>query len=127
MYLDASALVKLVVTERETRALRAFLQEHFLRLTSRIATVEVSRAVARHPAAAKAPVAAAFSGVALIELSAEVVAAAADLLPPTLRTLDAIHVASAQSVEADLAAFVTYDSRQAEAGGAAGLRVESPT
>jgi predicted nucleic acid-binding protein len=116
------------VTERETRALRAFLRRHHLRLTSRIATVEVSRAVARHPAAAKAHVAAAFGGVALIELSAEVAGAAADLaLPATLRTLDAIHVASAQSVAAELAAFVTYDTRQAEAAGAAGLRVESPT
>jgi predicted nucleic acid-binding protein len=115
------------VTERETRALRAFLREHPLRLTSRIATVEVSRAVARHPAAAKAHVAAAFGGVAVIELSAEVAGAAADLALPTLRTLDAIHVASAQSVGAELAAFVTYDTRQAEAAGAAGLRVESPT
>jgi predicted nucleic acid-binding protein len=114
------------VTERETRALRAFLREHPLRLTSRIATVEVSRAVARHPAAAKAHVAAAFGGVAVIELSAEVAGAAADLALPTLRTLDAIHVASAQSVAAELAAFVTYDTRLAEAAGAAGLRVESP-
>jgi predicted nucleic acid-binding protein len=114
------------VTERETRALRAFLREHPLRLTSRIATVEVSRAVARHPAAAKAHVATAFGGVALIELSEEVAAAAADLALPTLRTLDAIHLASALSVGADVASFVTYDTRLAEAAGAAGLHVEWP-
>ena len=91
-----------------------------------MATVEVSRAVARHPAAARAHLPAAFDGVALIELSSEVAAAAADLAPPTLRTLDAIHVASAQSVGGELAAFLTYDARLAEAAGAAGLRVESP-
>lgn len=127
MYLDASALVKLVVTEGETRILRAFLQEHSLRLTSRIATVEVARAVARHPAAAGAQLRAVFGGVALIELSAEVVAAAAHLLPPTLRTVDAIHVASAQSVGAELASFVSYDTRLGQAARAAGLHVESPT
>jgi predicted nucleic acid-binding protein len=114
------------VTERETRALRAFLRAHPLRVASRIATVEISRVVARHPAAAKALVAAALGGVALIELSGEVAAAAAHLAPPTLRTLDAIHLASAQSVGAEMASFVTYDTRLAEAAGAAGLHVVSP-
>jgi len=114
------------VTERETRALRAFLRQRPLRLTSRVATVEVARAVARHPAAAKAHVAAAFGGVALIELSAEVAAAAAELAPPTLRTLDAIHLASAQLVGGELAAFLTYDLHLAAAAEAAGLHVESP-
>jgi hypothetical protein len=118
--------VKLIVNERETRALRAFLRGHPLRLTSRVATVEVSRTVARRRAAASAHVPAAFEGLALIELSAEVAAAAAALTPPGLRTLDAIHLASAQSAGAELAAFVTYDNRLAEAAGAVGLRVESP-
>lgn len=118
--------MKLIVTERETRALRTFLRKHPLRLTSRLATVEVSRAVARHPAAARAHLPAAFEGVALIELSSEVAAAAGALTPPTLRTLDAIHVASARSVGGELAVFVTYDTRLAEAAGSAGLHVESP-
>jgi predicted nucleic acid-binding protein len=118
--------VKLIVNERETRALRAFLRGHPLRLTSRVATVEVSRTVARHSEAAITQLPTAFKRVALIEMSAEVAAAAADLAPAALRTLDAIHLASAQSVGAELAAFVTYDARLAEAAGAVGLRVESP-
>ena len=106
--------------------MRAFLREHPLRLTSRIATVEVPRAVARHRAAARGHLSAAFKLVALIEVSPELAAAAAQLPPPSLRTLDAIHLASAQSLGGELAAFVTYDARLAKAASAAGLRVESP-
>ena len=91
-----------------------------------MATVEVSRAVARHPATAHPHLLAAFDGVALIELTAEVASVAAGNRPLTLRTLDAIHLASAQSVGSELAAFVTYDTRLAEAATAAGLHVESP-
>jgi predicted nucleic acid-binding protein len=118
--------VKLIVNERETRALRAFLRGHPLRLTNRVATVEVSRTVARHSEAAKTQLPTAFKRVALIELSAEIAAAAADLAPAALRTLDAIHVASARSVGDELGAFVTYDARQAGAAKAVGLHVESP-
>jgi predicted nucleic acid-binding protein len=107
--------------------LRAFLREHPLRLTSRIATVEVPRVVARHRAAATGHLSAAFKLVALIEVSPELAAAAARVPPPSLRTLDAIHLASAQSVREDLAAFVTYDTRLADAARAAGLHVESPS
>lgn len=118
--------MKLVLTERESRALRAFLRRHPIRLTSRLATVEVSRAVARRVAGTRAQPPAAFEGVALIELSAGVAAVAAELGPLALRALDAIHLASAQSVGDELAAFVTYDARQARAATAAGLHVESP-
>jgi predicted nucleic acid-binding protein len=46
--------------------------------------------------------------------------------PPALRTLDAIHVASAAAMESDLEALVTYDRRMVEAGRLAGLPVASP-
>ena len=118
--------MKLIVNERETRALRAFLQGHPLRITSRVTTVEVSRTVAGHSEAAKAQLHTAFKRVALIELSTETAAAAADVGPAALRTLDAIHVASARSVGGELGAFVTYDTRLAEAATTAGLHVESP-
>lgn len=114
------------MTEGETRALRKVLQKYPLRLSSRLATVEVSRAVARYPAGRRAQLPAAFEGVALIELTAEIAAAAADLAPAAMRTLDAIHVASARSVGDELGAFVTYDARQAGAAKAVGLHVESP-
>ena len=118
--------MKLIVTERETRALRAYLREHPVRLTSRVATVEVARAVARHRAPALGLLRTAFAGVGLIELNPEIAAAAGSLAPETLRTLDAIHVASALSLSGDLAAFVSYDARQTKAAAAAGLRVASP-
>jgi hypothetical protein len=106
--------------------LRTFLRDHPLRLTSRIATVEVPRVAARNRPGATGHLSAAFKLVALIEVTPELAAAAAQVSPPSLRTLDAIHVASAKSVGEDLAAFVTYDTRLADAARMAGLRVEAP-
>lgn len=64
--------------------------------------------------------------MALLAVDAPVLEAAAGLGPAELRTLDAIHVASALSLGGDLRAFVTYDERQASAARKAGLPVETP-
>ena len=125
-YLDASALVKLVLEERETAALRSFLAGHPQRFTNRVAVVEVARAVGRLPASRHAPVDEAFDGVAVIELHEEVARRAGGVELASLRSLDAIHLASALTLANELAVFVTYDTRQADAARAAGLTVESP-
>ena len=124
-YLDASALVKLVVTEHETMALRAFLRGHPRRFTSRVALVEVKRAI-RRVASPAAPAEGAFDGVTVLDLDAGIAALAGEIEPAGLRSLDAIHLASALAVADELDAFVTYDARQADAGRALGLPVESP-
>ena len=128
VYLDSSALVKLVVHEEETDALRAWLSSHPGTVSSALAVAEVRRAIgrvsARRSLADRARLV--LDGVALLAVDIAVLESAAGLKPPELRTLDAIHVASALSLGADLLAFVTYDERQASAARKAGLPVQSP-
>lgn len=127
IYLDASAIVKLVVTEPETAALRRFVAGDVLRLTSRVATVEVRRAIARGGRPGDADRAdAVLAGLQVIELGPEIADRAAALEPATIRSLDAIHLASALGLGPELDAFVAYDRRLADAARAAGLAVAAP-
>jgi predicted nucleic acid-binding protein len=126
-YLDASAIVKLVLAEPESGALRGLLSERPRRLSSRIAEVEVNRAIARVAQPGdEAQVRLVLSGLQFVELDADVARVAASLTPPALRSLDAIHLASALVVSPELDVFVTYDTRLVNAGRAAGLEVRSP-
>ena len=127
VYLDSSALVKLVSRETESDALRTFLATHPSRATSIVALVEVTRAVLRRAPAALDEVRRLFGGVAVLALDEEVAGRSGRILPATLRTLDAIHLASAATLGVDLAAFVTYDERLATAARAAELPVVSPS
>ena len=128
-YIDASALVKLATPEAETHALRAALDTYDARVTNRLATVEVSRALLRRGVASAALVGAVadvFTGLAIMELDSATAESAAPIGPSTLRSLDAIHLASALAVGAELGEFVTYDARLADAARAAGLPVVAP-
>jgi predicted nucleic acid-binding protein len=127
LYLDSSALVKLVVAEPETAALMAFLARWPDRVSSAIARVEVLRAVkrVRATAAVRRRATRVVARVALVRIDEPVLAAAARMRPPDLRTLDAIHVATAQSLD-DLGGIVTYDRRMARAAARVRLRVWSP-
>ena len=130
VYLDASAIVKLGTAEPESLALRAWLRNRSPLLTSRISTVEVARAIGRNEAgsvaAGRAAAREVFTSVALTELDAGIANRAAELGPGTLRALDAIHLATALALGGELAAFVTYDGRLADAARAAGLEVMAP-
>jgi len=130
VYLDASAIVKLGTAEPESLALRAWLRNRSPLLTSRISTVEVARAIGRNEAgsvaAGRAAAREVFTSVALTELDAGIANRAAELGPATLRALDAIHLATALALGDELAAFVTYDGRLADAARAAGLEVIAP-
>jgi predicted nucleic acid-binding protein len=126
IYLDASALVKLVAPEVESAAMAAFVAEHRSQSTSVVGLVEVRRAAARRPGVADARVEDVLGRVAGIALEPAIAAAAATIEPATLRTLDAIHLASAAALGADLEAFVTYDRRLAEAARSLGMPVASP-
>ena len=127
LYLDASALVKLVVVEPESAALSTFVDEWRHRITSRISAVEVTRA-ARQEATPEIVERAVglLDAIAFVELSPDVAGLARMLDPPALRSLDAIHVASALSVGTDGGPFVTYDVRLREAAIRAGLDVQAP-
>lgn len=126
LYLDSSALVKLVLTERETAALRERLRGHEALATSVLAVTEVLRTVRRVAPAREADVRPVLSNLVLLDLSVEVLERAAAIPPPALRTLDAIHIATALALGDELDALVTYDARMVDAARGAGLRVDAP-
>ena len=126
VYLDSSALVKLVVRERESSALRRFLREEPDRLSCALARTEVLRAVRVEGAAAMERARRVLRGIHLIRLDDAFLEAAGLLDPAIVRSLDAVHLAAAQQVAADLTALVTYDRRIAEAAVVLGFPVVSP-
>jgi predicted nucleic acid-binding protein len=128
LYLDASALVKLVVREAESAALSSELVDWPAQVSSIVSEVEVPR-VARRASLAAEVIARADRVVrqlGTVLLTEEVAREAARIAPLGLRSLGAIHLASALSLGADLGAFVSYDRRLAEAAESAGLKTLAP-
>jgi uncharacterized protein len=125
IYADASALVKLVVEEPGSAAMHRWFVESEIALTSRVGIIETIRASSRR-AHDPAHLEAVLRDLGVIELDAPIAAVAASLQPARVRTLDAIHIASALAVAPDLDAFVTCDDRMAEAARAVGLPVMRP-
>ena len=125
-YLDSSALVKTIVREAETAALRRFLRNTTVHASCALAMTEVLRAVRRANPAAMGMAHQVLGRLVVLELTDALFIDAGLLDPPELRTLDAIHLAAARSLGADLAAVVTYDERMADAGRSLGLPVEAP-
>ena len=128
VYLDASAIVKTLTEEVESGALRTYLEPRSRRVTSRIAAVEVPRALARKrvPPDEADAISAELAALVLLDVTASVAASAAKLEPPSLRSLDAIHLATAMTIGDELEALVTYDGRMANAAALLGLRVVAP-
>jgi len=133
VYVDSSALIKRTVAEPESDALDATLERHAADedalVSSSLAWVEVSRALrARLDAANRDEVNdaidVALSGIAERPLTAEVVSLARRIDPAVLRSLNAIHLATAVLLDADV--IVTYDDRLAEAARHNGLTVAAP-
>lgn len=125
-YLDSSAIVKLVVTEPESATLRRYLRRRRPLVTSALARAEVARALLPLGQTAVLRGQAVLSRLELIRISDRILAAAGTLLPAELRTLDAIHVATAQQLGCDLARVVTYDERMDAAARATGCSVIAP-
>ncbi|HVQ77294.1 MAG TPA: type II toxin-antitoxin system VapC family toxin [Candidatus Binatia bacterium] len=126
VYLDSSALVKLVVAEPESSALRRYLGGEPERASCTLARLEVLRAVRSHGPAALARARRLLPRLNLVPIDDELLDAAAALDPRMLRSLDAIHVAAAQLLGDDLTAVVTYDRRMAAAAGLVDLTVTAP-
>ena len=129
LYLDTSAIVKLVRPEAESRALAKRLAAPPWLVSSLLAQVEVGRAVTRfgRPASLVRAAIAVLDRIALRRIDRAIVSHAASLGPADLRALDAIHLATALSLGPRLTAVITYDTRLARAASSAGLVVESPS
>jgi uncharacterized protein len=136
IYLDSAAAVKLVHTETESAALRRFLDERpdIDWVSSTLLEVETYRALARTTAAPDMPAVIndfqmLLDFVDRIEIDPGIRIVAQTVGPPTVRSLDAIHLATALRVrdQGRLTSFVTYDKRLADAAEAAGLTVDTPT
>ncbi|MGH2370184.1 MAG: type II toxin-antitoxin system VapC family toxin [Chloroflexota bacterium] len=128
LYLDSSGLVKLVLPEAESAALRAFLRAWPRRTSSALAAAEVPRAVQRATSdpAMLGRAAGVLADIVMVAITDDVLRAAARLPPVTLRALDAVHLATALSLGNNLGGIVAYDERLAEAARSAGLSVFRP-
>jgi predicted nucleic acid-binding protein len=126
VYVDSSAVVKLVVKEPESHALRSYLSAVGPLATSILTTVEVPRAVARVAPTAAEGATAVLAAMAVIGFDSALASRAAALGPASLRALDAIHLATALELVGDLSAFVCYDERLAAAARSLGLPVVAP-
>lgn len=126
LYADSSALVKLVIYEPETASLRRLIATEDELSTSRLGVVEVHRAAMLAHASPESERRAELllEGCKLVALSADVIDRARTLASSRLRTLDAIHLATALRIEAKR--IITYDRRLIEAASEAGLRVLHP-
>jgi len=125
VYLDSSALVKLIVEEPESEDLRDFVGDRAV-VSSMIARTEVIRAVARTEPERVGAAEKVLGETSLIVADGPVAWAAAWVEPASVRSLDAIHLATAQRLEIGLEAIVTYDRRMADAARVAGMPVASP-
>ena len=125
-YLDSSAIVKLAVKEPESLALRRFLRRRRPLVASAVARAEVARALLPLGPAAGRQGDEVLARIDLVRITDTVLRVAGTLLPAELRTLDAIHLATAQLLGADLGRVVTYDERMATAAGDLGLEVAHP-
>jgi predicted nucleic acid-binding protein len=128
VYLDASAIVKLVKAEPETDALISSLSRWPDRITASIAHAEVHRALRRIGASRveHARADAVLSSLVLVRMDDAVLARAAAFKDRSLRTLDAIHLAAALTLGDDPEAFITYDTRLANAAKRLRLPVVHP-
>lgn len=126
IYLDSSAIVKLVVREAESAALRRFLRRRPTRVSSALARVEVVRAVRLQGPEAQARAHAVLARIRLLRIDDDVLSLAAILEPALLRSLDAIHLASARVFGAELGGVVTYDVRMRDAAELLGVPVFEP-
>jgi predicted nucleic acid-binding protein len=125
-YLDASAIVKLVVREPQSLALRRYLRRRPPLVSSALARTEVLRALLPGGDGAVARGRAVLQRLDLVRVNDRILNAAGVLQPAGLRSLDAIHLATADQLGSDLSVVVTYDERLAAAATERGYRIAQP-
>jgi predicted nucleic acid-binding protein len=125
-YLDSSAIVKLVIAEPESEVLRGYLRRRRPLVSSALARAEVLRALLPVGEAAVSRGRDVLRRLTLVRINDRVLDAAGTLEPTQLRSLDAIHLATAQLFGEELGHVVTYDDRMADAARQIGLKTASP-
>ena len=126
-YVDSSALVKLIVEETGSHSMARWYVEAERVLISRVGIVETRRAAARHDDLDPGLIDQVLRSVAVFELDEQIERDAVAIRPSSVRSLDAIHLATAMAMLPAIDAFVTYDERLAEAARSLGLPVVSPS
>lgn len=127
-YLDTSALVKLVVEEAETEALQRFIAgiDQEMLITSALSRTELLRAAQRRDVDTVEKAREVLDAIAAITITQALLDSAGVMAPSTLRTLDAIHLASATELGAELRGFVAYDARLLAVAAQAGIQTITP-
>jgi uncharacterized protein len=126
-YLDSSAIVKLAVREPESLALRRYLRRRQPLVSSALARTEVLRALLPAGDEAVARGRNVLERLDLVRVNDRILNSAGVLPPPDLRSLDAIHLATARDLGSELAALVTYDDRMVAAAKRLGYRIVQPS
>jgi predicted nucleic acid-binding protein len=129
IYLDSAAVVKLVHAEPESQALRDWLGQRADTgwVSSVLVEIESFRALARHAPEAVSRLHPVLDLIDLVGLEPRIRILAQTVSPATVRSLAAIHLATALSIRGQLTSFVTYDKRLADAATSTGLIVDTPT
>lgn len=128
-YLDTSAFLELAVLEDRSAELRRWVEaeeEHGPFWSCDLLHTEAIRAARRVGPEALTAVRDLLDRIAIVSLTPETFARAAELDPAVLRSLDAVHLAAALRLGDDLEGIVTCDDRVADAAAVLGLRVLSP-
>lgn len=126
-YVDSSAIVKLAVAEPESKALRRYLSRHQPLASSALARTEVARALMPSGPEALARGEVVLRHIQLLRINDRVLSDAGRMEPAELRSLDAIHLASARLLGPSVKDIVTYDRRMAGAAEASGWSVAAPS
>jgi predicted nucleic acid-binding protein len=127
IYIDSSAIVKLVVAEPESASLRRYLRRRGPLVVSALARTEVGRALLPlGPVAVRRGIDV-LARLDLIRVSDRILADAATMTPANLRSLDAIHLATIRQLGSSITRVLTYDDRMRSAVGALGLTVVAPS
>jgi predicted nucleic acid-binding protein len=119
--------VKLALREAELEALLLELSGWGGYVSSALLGVESIRACARYGEQYAADARAFLADIALVPLDDEVLVEAAAINPTGLRSLDALHLATALSIRDEIGAFVAYDERLVAAAVSEGFTVRRPT
>lgn len=126
IYLDSSAIVKLVVQEKESAALRRYLRRRAPLVVSALARTEVARALLPLGPTAVQRGHDVLTSLELIRVTDRILVEAGPLLPAGIRSLDAIHLATMRQLGVSLRRLVTYDNRMSVTARELGIAAVAP-
>lgn len=126
IYIDSSAILKLIIREKESEAVISISRARFI--TSEISRVEVTRAILRYEPKALKSTEQVFKNLNFVKIDSQTLVQAARLPDRiNIRALDAIHIAVASKMGLSISSVLTYDKQMAKAAKALGFEVLSPT